>query len=155
MLTRSYSPFILQPCRWTNHPHRVLKRFIETKVPPGTPDAVMAQTGTEKKRRSYFTAKNIYDHERWRHYFVRIFGNHVHSVRSQKIIIDFIYSFFFKFPCLRMTVSVCLSLYLSVCLSVSLSLSIYIYMYIYIYIYIYKHIYFLFHIFLFILVELP
>jgi hypothetical protein len=27
----------------------VLKRFIETKVPRGTPDAVMAQTGTGKK----------------------------------------------------------------------------------------------------------
>jgi hypothetical protein len=39
------------PCRWTNHLHRVLKRFIETKVPPGTPDAVMAQTGTEKKNK--------------------------------------------------------------------------------------------------------
>jgi hypothetical protein len=26
----------------------VLKRFIETKVPPGTPDAVMAQTGKEE-----------------------------------------------------------------------------------------------------------
>jgi len=33
------------------HPHRVLKRFIETKVPPGTPNAVMAQTGTEKKKK--------------------------------------------------------------------------------------------------------
>jgi hypothetical protein len=22
-------------CRWANHMHRVLKRFIETKVPPG------------------------------------------------------------------------------------------------------------------------
>jgi hypothetical protein len=42
-------PFPLHPCRWANHPHRVLKRFIETKVPPGTPDAVMAQTGTGKK----------------------------------------------------------------------------------------------------------
>jgi hypothetical protein len=39
------------PCRWTNHPHRVLKRFIETKVQPGTPDAVMAQTGKEKKKK--------------------------------------------------------------------------------------------------------
>jgi hypothetical protein len=38
-------------CRWTNHPHRVLKLFIETKVPPGTPDAVMAQTGTGKKKK--------------------------------------------------------------------------------------------------------
>jgi hypothetical protein len=27
----------------------VLKRFIETKVQPGTPDAVIAQTGTGKK----------------------------------------------------------------------------------------------------------
>jgi hypothetical protein len=40
-------PFTLHPCRWTNHPHRVLKRLIETKVPPGT----MAQTGTGKERR--------------------------------------------------------------------------------------------------------
>jgi hypothetical protein len=38
-------------CRWANHLHRILKRFIETKVPPGTPDAVMAQTGTGKKKR--------------------------------------------------------------------------------------------------------
>jgi hypothetical protein len=30
--------------------HRVLKRFIETKM-PGTPDAVMAQTGTGKKKK--------------------------------------------------------------------------------------------------------
>jgi hypothetical protein len=30
----------------------VLKRFIETKVTPGTPDAVMAQTGTEKKKKN-------------------------------------------------------------------------------------------------------
>jgi hypothetical protein len=37
--------------RWVNHPHRVLKRFTETKVPPGTPDAVMAQTGTGKKKK--------------------------------------------------------------------------------------------------------
>jgi hypothetical protein len=51
LLTRSYSPFTLHPCRWTNHPHRVLKRFIETKVPPGSPDAVMAQTGMEKKKK--------------------------------------------------------------------------------------------------------
>jgi hypothetical protein len=29
----------------------VLKRFIETKVPPGTTNAVMAQTGTEKKKK--------------------------------------------------------------------------------------------------------
>jgi hypothetical protein len=36
-------------CRWANHPHRVLKRYIETKVPPGTPDAIMAQTGTGRK----------------------------------------------------------------------------------------------------------
>jgi hypothetical protein len=43
--------FTLHPCHWTNHPHRVLKRFIETKVPPGTPDAVMAQTGTGKKKK--------------------------------------------------------------------------------------------------------
>jgi hypothetical protein len=50
LLTRSYSPFILHPCRCTNHPHRVLKWFIETKVPLGTPDSVMAQTGTEKKK---------------------------------------------------------------------------------------------------------
>jgi hypothetical protein len=28
-----------------------MKRFIETKVPPGTPDAVMAQTGTGKKKK--------------------------------------------------------------------------------------------------------
>jgi hypothetical protein len=41
------------PCRWTNHPHRVLKGFIETKVPPGTPDAVMAQTGTGKKKKNH------------------------------------------------------------------------------------------------------
>jgi hypothetical protein len=47
-------PFTLHPCRWANHPLRVLKRFIETKVPPGTPDAVMAQTGTgKKKKRKY------------------------------------------------------------------------------------------------------
>jgi hypothetical protein len=38
-------------CRCANHPHRVLKRFIETKVPPGTPDAVMAQTGKGKKKK--------------------------------------------------------------------------------------------------------
>jgi hypothetical protein len=38
--------------RWTNHPHRVLKRFIETKVPPGTPNAVMAQRETEKKKKN-------------------------------------------------------------------------------------------------------
>jgi hypothetical protein len=44
--------FTLHTCRWTNHPHRVLKRFIETKVPPGTPDAVMAQTGTENKKKT-------------------------------------------------------------------------------------------------------
>jgi hypothetical protein len=43
-------PFTLHPCRWDIHPHRVLKRFIETKVPSGTPDAVIAQTGTEKKK---------------------------------------------------------------------------------------------------------
>jgi hypothetical protein len=36
-------------CCWANHLHRVLKRYIETKVPPGTPDAVMAQTGKKKK----------------------------------------------------------------------------------------------------------
>jgi hypothetical protein len=30
-------PLTLHPCRWANHPHRVLKRFIETKVSPGTP----------------------------------------------------------------------------------------------------------------------
>jgi hypothetical protein len=53
LLTRSYSPSIFHPCRWTNHPHRVLKRFIETKVTPGTPDAVMAQTGTGKKKKNY------------------------------------------------------------------------------------------------------
>jgi hypothetical protein len=29
----------------------ILKRFIETKVQPGTPDAVMAQTGTGKKKK--------------------------------------------------------------------------------------------------------
>jgi hypothetical protein len=38
-------------CRWANHPHRVIKRFTETKVPPGTPDAVMAQTGTKRRIR--------------------------------------------------------------------------------------------------------
>jgi hypothetical protein len=47
------SDLIYEPCRWTNHLHRVLKRFIETKVPPGTPNAVMAQTGTEKKKKIY------------------------------------------------------------------------------------------------------
>jgi hypothetical protein len=39
------------PCCWANHLHRVLKRFTGTKVPPGTPDAVNAQTGTEKKKK--------------------------------------------------------------------------------------------------------
>jgi hypothetical protein len=48
-------PFTLHPYRWTNRPQRVLKkRLIETKVPPGTPDAVMAQTGTEKKNMELF-----------------------------------------------------------------------------------------------------
>jgi hypothetical protein len=56
LLTRSYSPFIRHPCRWTNHPHRVLKRFIEPKVPSGTPDAVMAQTGTGKKNTPCYEA---------------------------------------------------------------------------------------------------
>jgi hypothetical protein len=42
-------PFTLHPCRWANHPHRVVKRFIETKVPPGTPDAVMAQRGNGRE----------------------------------------------------------------------------------------------------------
>jgi hypothetical protein len=46
-------PFNLHPCRWANHPHRVLKRFIETMVPPGTPDAVLAQTGTGKKKSTW------------------------------------------------------------------------------------------------------
>jgi hypothetical protein len=50
-------PFTIHPCRWTNHPQWVLKRFIETKVPPGTPDAVMAQTGTEKKKNIVNIAK--------------------------------------------------------------------------------------------------
>jgi hypothetical protein len=36
---------------WANHPHKILKRFIETKVPPGTPDTVLAQTGTEKRKK--------------------------------------------------------------------------------------------------------
>jgi hypothetical protein len=44
-------PFTLHHCRWANRPHRVLKRFIETKVPPGTPDAVTTQTGTGKKKK--------------------------------------------------------------------------------------------------------
>jgi hypothetical protein len=33
------------------YPHRVLKRFIETKVPTDTPDTVMAQMGTGKKKK--------------------------------------------------------------------------------------------------------
>jgi hypothetical protein len=33
------------------NPEDSSERFIETKVPPGTPDAVMAQTGTGKKKR--------------------------------------------------------------------------------------------------------
>jgi hypothetical protein len=40
--------------------HRVLKRFIETKVPPGTPDAVMAQTGTGKKESMIFGINRDY-----------------------------------------------------------------------------------------------
>jgi hypothetical protein len=62
---RKYSKLLTQnliyePCRWTNHLHRVLKRFKETKVPPGTPNAVMAQTGTEKKKKK----KKIYEQEK-------------------------------------------------------------------------------------------
>jgi hypothetical protein len=40
-------------CRWANHPHRVLKRFIKTKVPPDTPDTVMSQTNGNRKERKY------------------------------------------------------------------------------------------------------
>jgi hypothetical protein len=61
LLTRSYSPFTLHPCRWTNHPHRVLNRSIETKVPPGTPDAVMAQTGTGGRSIHRLPWDTIYD----------------------------------------------------------------------------------------------
>jgi hypothetical protein len=45
------TPRSIFPYFWVNHPHRVLKQFIETKVPPGTPDAVMARTGTGKKKK--------------------------------------------------------------------------------------------------------
>jgi hypothetical protein len=51
---------VCSACRWANHLHRVLKRFIERKVPRGTPDVVMAQTVTGKKKRCMFRNDSSY-----------------------------------------------------------------------------------------------
>jgi hypothetical protein len=52
-------------CCWANHLHRVLKRYIETKVPSGTPDTVMAQTGTGKKKKPEAMSAGWRDIVKW------------------------------------------------------------------------------------------